>query len=248
MELGLRDKVVLITGAASGLGRCTVDYMLDEGARVLLADVNEQALATALEETSAHETRGVLLDVRDFDACKAAAAEAASTWGQLDVLVTSAGVGGGIDFFKDETPEDWKALIDINLLGTMNCCRAASEIMVEQQSGKIVALASEAGKGNEKRMAVYGSTKGAVISLVRGLALELGRYNINVNAVCPGVTDTPMIAYLDEQSRARAASFYPLGRLGRPQDIAAMITFLASEQASWVTGQAISVSGGFGRS
>jgi NAD(P)-dependent dehydrogenase (short-subunit alcohol dehydrogenase family) len=97
-------------------------------------------------------------------------------------------------------------------------------------------------------MVVYGATKGGVISLTRGLAAELGRHSINVNAVCPGVTHTPMTSYITEELEARSAKFYPLGRLGRPEDIAPLITFLASDQASWITGQAISVSGGFGRS
>lgn len=120
--------------------------------------------------------------------------------------------------------------------------------MIERRSGRIVSIASEAGKANEKRMVVYGATKGGVISLTRGLAAELGRYNICVNAVCPGVTHTPMTAYIDEAMEKQAEKFYPLGRLGRPEDIAPMITFLASERASWITGQAISISGGFGRS
>jgi len=120
--------------------------------------------------------------------------------------------------------------------------------MIERRYGKIVSMASEAGKANEKRMVVYGATKGAVISLTRGLALELGRYSINVNAVCPGVTHTPMTYYITEEIEARAAKFYPLGRLGEPDDVAPMIAFLASDRASWITGQAISISGGFGRS
>ena len=109
-------------------------------------------------------------------------------------------------------------------------------------------LASEAGKGNEKRIVVYGATKGGVITLTRGLAVELGRYGITVNAVCPGVTRTPMTSYITDEMEREWARMYPLGRLGRPEDIAPLITFLASDEASWITGQAISVSGGFGRS
>ena len=142
----------------------------------------------------------------------------------------------------------WLYEKEINLIGVMNCCRAVTDHMSERGYGKIVSLASEAGKANEKRMVVYGATKGGVISLTRGLAAELGRFSINVNAVCPGVTHTPMTSYITEEIEARSVKFYPLGRLGRPEDIAPMIAFLASSQASWITGQAISVNGGFGRS
>jgi NAD(P)-dependent dehydrogenase (short-subunit alcohol dehydrogenase family) len=143
---------------------------------------------------------------------------------------------------------DWEAMVAINLLGTMHCCRAVAERMIAQRSGRIVNVASEAGKGNEKRIVVYGATKGGVIALTRGLAVELGRFNVTVNAVCPGVTRTPMTAYITDEMEREWSRFYPLGRLGRPEDIAPMITFLASPAASWITGQAISVNGGFGRS
>ena len=120
--------------------------------------------------------------------------------------------------------------------------------MIPQRSGRIINIASEAGKANEKRIVAYGATKGGVISLTRGLAVELGRYGITVNAVCPGVTRTPMTSYITDDMEREWARMYPLGRLGRVDDIAPLIVFLASAHASWITGQAISVSGGFGRS
>jgi NAD(P)-dependent dehydrogenase (short-subunit alcohol dehydrogenase family) len=150
-------------------------------------------------------------------------------------------------FFAETTPADWQDLVAINLVGVMHCCRAVVDRMIAQRSGRIVNLASEAGKANERRIVVYGATKGGVISLTRGLAAELGRYNVTVNAVCPGVTRTPMTSYISEEMEREWARMYPLGRLGRPEDIAPLITFLASPEASWITGQAISVSGGFGR-
>jgi NAD(P)-dependent dehydrogenase (short-subunit alcohol dehydrogenase family) len=151
-------------------------------------------------------------------------------------------------FFADTEPSEWEDLIAINLVGVMNCCRAVTDHMVERRYGKIISIASEAGKANEKRMVVYGTTKGGVISLTRGMAAELGRYGINVNAVCPGVTHTAMTSFLTEEIEQEARKFYPLGRLGEPDDIAPLITFLASDKASWITGQAISINGGFGRS
>lgn len=249
MDLGLKGKSALITGGASGLGKETAATMAAEGVRVMIADVNEQTLEAARSELAASgaEIEAVRLDVRDMDQCRAAVARTITRFGRLDVLVNSAGIGGPISFFAETSPADWQDMLAINLVGVMNCCRAVTDHMIERRSGRIVSIASEAGKANEKRMVVYGATKGGVISLTRGLAAELGRYDICVNAVCPGVTHTPMTAYIDEAMERQSARFYPLGRLGRPDDIAPMITFLASERASWITGQAISISGGFGR-
>ncbi len=243
MDLGLNNKVAIITGGASGLGRMTAEYMRRDGVKVVLADLNEDLLSQTAAELRARggEVETVTLDVRDYDACRAAADHAVNVFGGVDILVNSAGIGGPMQFFADSQPSDWDDLIDINFRGVINCCRAVVDHMIERRSGKIVSLASEAGKANEKRMVLYGATKGGVISFTRGLALEMGRYKVNVNAVCPGVTKTPMTPWVDDR-------FYPLGRFGRPEDIAPLITFLASDEASWITGQAISVSGGFGRS
>jgi NAD(P)-dependent dehydrogenase (short-subunit alcohol dehydrogenase family) len=256
MDLHLGGKVAIITGGASGLGRCAAEYMRREGVHLMLADLGGERLEKAASEISriaapagaTGAVRTFTTDVRSYDACRALVAETIEKLGNVDILVNSAGVGGPLSFFAESTPDDWNDLLDINLRGVMNCCRAVLDHMIERGCGKIVSLASEAGKANEKRMVVYGATKGGVISLTRGLATELGRHGINVNAVCPGVTHTPMTDYITEEIEARAVKMYPLGRLGRPEDIAPLITFLASDEASWITGQAISVSGGFGRS
>ncbi|HEY2772406.1 MAG TPA: SDR family NAD(P)-dependent oxidoreductase [Candidatus Binatia bacterium] len=250
MDLGLRGKSALITGGASGLGRETARTLAAEGVAVMIADVNDDALASTLAELhkAGAEVDAVRLDVRRVQECEAAVARTISRFGALDILVNSAGIGGPATFFVENGPDDWNDLVAINLLGVIHCCHAVTDHMIARASGKIVSIASEAGKANEKRMVVYGATKGGVIALTRGLAAELGRYHVNVNAVCPGVTRTPMTAYIDDEMEKQAVRFYPLGRLGQPEDIAPMITFLASDRASWITGQAISISGGFGRS
>lgn len=250
MDLGLKDKVVVVTGGASGLGLATAELFADEGAKLFLVDLGDDRLdqaASSLGDRGA-DVAVRTTDVRDYEACKATMAAAIERFGHIDALVNSAGIGGPATFFATNEPDDWNSLIDVNLRGVIHCCRAVTDHMIERNSGKIVSLASEAGKANEKRMAVYGATKGGVISLTRGLAAELGRHHINVNCVCPGVTHTPMTAYIDEEMERRSEKFYPLGRLGQPDDIAPMIAFLCSDRTSWVTGQAISVSGGFGRS
>ncbi len=250
MELGLEGHTAMITGGASGLGKCTAQYLAAEGVRLLIADNEEETLETTAAELEkgGAEVKTHLLDVRDAEACREAVEATVEAFGKLDILINSAGVGGPFNYFVENTPEDWDKLIGVNLLGVINCSHAAAAHMQENNYGKIVSLASEAGKANEKRMVVYGATKGGVISLTRGMALELGRYGINVNAVCPGVTRTPMTAYLDDAMVETASKFYPLQRLGEPEDIAPMIVFLCSQRSSWITGQAISISGGFGRS
>lgn len=250
MELDLKGKVALITGGASGLGKATAAQMVAEGAHVMIADVNEALLDSTRTELArgGASVEAVRLDVRNRADCSTAVRETLARLGGLDILVNSAGVGGPMSFFAQTDPGQWEDLIAINFIGVINCCRAVTDHMIERGYGKIVSIASEAGKANEKRMVVYGATKGGVISLTRGLAAELGRHSINVNAVCPGVTHTPMTAYIDEEMEKQASKYYPLGRLGQPEDIAPMVTFLASDRASWITGQAISVSGGFGRS
>lgn len=247
MDLQLRDKVVVVTGGASGIGLVTARTFAGEGARLVLGDVNAEALDAVAAELGAV---GQVVDVREYTQCERLVARAVDAHGRVDVLVNSAGVGGIPRLFVESAPDDgdWDAMLDINLRGTMHCCRAVAARMIAQRSGRIVNLASEAGKGNEKRIVVYGATKGGVISLTKGLAIELGRFGITVNAVCPGVTRTPMTSYINDDMEREWARYYPLGRLGRPEDIAPMIAFLASSSASWITGQAISVNGGFGRS
>ncbi len=250
MDLHLQGQVVVITGGASGIGRATAEYFRREGARLVLADAQVPALKQAVAELRAAgaEVLGEHVDVRDYTACERMISGAILAFDRIDVLVNSAGIGGIPALFSENSPSDWSDLIAINLLGVMHCCRAAIERMIPQRSGRIINLASEAGKANEKRIVAYGATKGGVISLTRGLAAEVGRYGITVNAVCPGVTRTPMTSYITDEMEREWAKMYPLGRLGRVEDIAPLITFLASAEASWITGQAISVSGGFGRS
>ncbi len=250
MDLGLKGKSVLITGGASGLGKATALLMAEQGADVIVADLNDEGLAATKALLTALGSRcdAIRLDVRDYQDCRRAVAHTVEVLGRLDCLVNCAGIGGPMTFFAQTDVSEFEALVAVNLMGVIHCCHAAAEVMIEQRYGKIVSIASEAGKANEKRMVVYGATKGGVISLTRGLAAELGRYNINVNAVCPGVTHTPMTAWIDEEGEKAASKFYPLGRLGLPGDIAPTIAFLCSDQTSWTTGQAISISGGFGRS
>lgn len=254
MDMHLSGKTALITGGASGLGRESARYLVREGVRIVIADQNEVHIHETVAELQSMEgeATGFALDVRDYAANESLARFAVDTFGSLDVVIAGAGVGGGNQFFVDTQPEDWNPILDINVRGVMNTNRAVAPYMIEQGSGSIINIASEAGKVGEKRIVAYAASKGAVMSFSKALATEMGRYHIRVNAVCPGVTRTAMTAAKfgnpGDETYDRSAKFYPLGRLGEPEDIASVITLLASEQSGWVTGQCISINGGFGRS
>ena len=253
MEFGLEGKVAVITGGASGIGRETAMYLAREGARIVIGDLSSQDIDGAVSDVKAlgAEAEGVVCDVTLYEDCERLATAATQRFGRIDVLVASAGVGGENTFFVESRPVDWDRCIDVNLRGVLNTNHAIAPVMVKHKDGAIINLASEAGKVGEKRIAVYAASKGAVISFTKAFALEMGRFNVRVNAICPGVTRTPMTERFGEPGSERyeaAAKLYPMGRLGEPEDIASMITFLASDQATWITGQAISVNGGFGRS
>jgi len=248
MDLYLKNKVALVTGAGSGIGRTTARFLAAEGARVCCADLfEEKAVETVgmIEEGGGIAIKSTL-DVREYAQVTETVAETVRSFDRLDILVNSAGVAAG-GLFMDTRPEDWAREIDINLVGTMNCCRAAIEHMTSKGYGKIVNLASDAGRVGEKRLSVYSASKGGVIAFTKALAVEMGRFKINVNAVCPGVVKSPMTSYLTEDMEKEWARFYPLRRLGETEDIANMIVFLCSDRTSWMTGQTVGIDGGFAR-
>jgi NAD(P)-dependent dehydrogenase (short-subunit alcohol dehydrogenase family) len=248
MDLHLKEKTALITGAGSGIGRTAALLLAAEGARVCCADLfEERALETAdMIRKQGGEARHFACDVRRYEQVASMVGETTQSLGHLDILVNSAGVAAG-GLFADTEPRDWANEIEINLIGTMNCCRSAIEHMVPRNYGKIVNIASDAGRVGEKRLTVYGASKGGVIGFTKCLAVELGRFKINVNAVSPGVVRSPMTSYLTDEMAKEWAKFYPLRRLGETGDIANMIVFLCSDRTNWMTGQVISVDGGFSR-
>ena len=243
MELGLNEKVALVTGGASGIGKATGTLLAREGARAVLIDLDAAAAQGAAKEIGG-ETTGVGLDMTVFDEVERVFADIRERYGRIDCLVNAAGVLVG-GFFTESKPEAWQREMDVCLYGVMNACHAALPVMVEQKSGRIVNIASDAAKVGEKQMASYAAAKGAVVAFSKSIAKEHGRNAINVNVVCPGTTKTAMTSFLTPELEAKWVRTYPLQRLGEPDDIASMIVFLLSERASWITGQAISVNGGY---
>jgi NAD(P)-dependent dehydrogenase (short-subunit alcohol dehydrogenase family) len=247
----LSDKTAFITGAGSGLGRAAAERFAEEGATVVAADIDGGAAEATVDrveadggEAAAHE-----LDVTDSEAVRAAVDATAEEYG-LDVVVNNAGIShdrGRIGTIDDDARD---RVIDVNINGVWNGCRAALPHLTEQGSGSIVNTASFAGITGVAGLSAYSLTKGAVVNLTHAIAAEAGPQGVRANAVCPAVTDTPLARGEREgeeweQIKSRMAEQYPLRRLGRPEDIANAMLFLASDEADWVTGHALVVDGGY---
>ncbi len=247
MELGLRDHIALVTGAGSGIGRAIALSLAAEGVRLMATDVREEtAAATAAAATArGAEALGVSLDVTNYEQAQAVVQRAIRRFGRLDILVNCAGAWR-VNLFVDSQPEDWTFEVNTCFMGVVHCTRAVLDGMIAQRRGSIVNIASDAGRVGEVRQAVYSGAKAAVIAFSKSVAKEMGRYNIRVNCVCPGFTKTPAtVERLTPDLEARIARLYPLGRLGLPEDVAPAVIFLASDGASHITGQTLSVSGGY---
>ena len=248
---GLRGKHVLITGAAGGIGQALCQRFAEEGAVVLATDLQEGRLATlrAGLVAAGHACEANVLDITDYAAVAAAVATLIQQHGRIDVLVNNAGWDLPA-LFLDTTPDFWQKVIAINLHGPLNLQHCVVKHMVGAGGGKVVNIASDAGRVGSSGEAVYSACKGGIIAFTKTLAREVARANVRVNCVCPGPTDTPLLEavagtgdygkkLLEGLKRA-----IPLKRLGRPEDLAGMVAFLASEDADFITGQTVSVSGG----
>jgi 2-hydroxycyclohexanecarboxyl-CoA dehydrogenase len=255
MDLGLKDKGVVITGGASNIGRALTLGFAQEGARVLIADVDEkQAEAVAAEGSGITQMR---TDVTDPESVQATIDHAVETLGAIDVLVNCA--GWTVDrLFMEKPRAEWEREIAIDMWGFINATRAVLDHMIEREQGRIVSIASDAGRIGEWREAVYSGTKAGVIAMSKAIAKEVGKHNITLNVVCPGFTPgTPEAsgehsvwqneqgAQFDEDTLKKVARSYPLRRLGTPEDIVGPVLLLASDRASYITGQTLSVSGGY---
>jgi NAD(P)-dependent dehydrogenase (short-subunit alcohol dehydrogenase family) len=295
MDLGLKEKVALVTGAGAGIGRVIALTFAQEGANVAINDLPRGAafertwilshgLGEKLEDVLGKEATariGTLTRAESVaDECcklgvKAIAAEADVTkpeevnkmvervireFGRIDILVNNAGGAHIVDFINS-TKEQWDYTINLCLYGVLNCCKAVVPLMIERRYGKIVNLLSDAWKGGDRGLSVYGAAKAGISSFTRTLAFEIGRYGINVNAVSPGGTtaewfvqtrkrqEEEMGREAFEERFKRQLRLYPLGLfygdLGKPEDVANVVVFLCSDKTRWVTGQSISVSGGY---
>lgn len=245
----LDERTAVVTGGARGIGAAIASALAAEGARVAVWDLDAAgAVAAATHLTSEHAVPaiGVGVDVSDLDAIEDAAHQVEHELGPVDILVNNAGVDV-IGPFLESEPDAWERILAVNLKGTIACCRVLVPGMVEREYGKVVNIGSDAGKVGSSGEAVYSATKGGVIAFTKTLAREVARAGVNVNCVCPGPTDTALldqVAEADPKLYESLARAIPLRRLGQPSDVAAAVVFLATDAASFITGQALSVSGG----
>jgi len=228
----------LVTGGGRGIGAAIAARLAAGGAEVVVADLDAEA---AQRRAAAIGARGVAFDVAD-PAEAQAAIEAA---GPLDVLVNNAGVDD-VGFFTEVTPERWRRVLSVNLEGVMACTHAALPAMQRAGHGRIVNVASEAGRIGAKANAAYAAAKGGVIAFTKSIARENARYGITANAVAPGPIETPLLREMDPHAIEVLTSMTQLRRLGTPEEVAAAVAFLASEEASYITGETLGVSGGMG--
>lgn len=248
VEIDMSGQVALITGAAQGIGYETASLFGRAGAAVMIADLNGEAAEQAAERLSSegYDIAATQVDVREPEQAGAAVAATVERFGQLDVLVNNA-AAWTVKFFAKQTVEEYNRDVDVCLRGTMNMCKAALEPMSSNGGGAIVNLISDAGRIGEPRLVAYSAAKAGVVGFTKALAKEGARFKIRVNGVSPGTTHTPgsdaVVAQWGGEEVVVPA--YPLGRLGEPSDQGYAILFLSSPLSTWITGQILSVNGGY---
>ena len=237
-------KSIVVTGAASGIGRATARAFAEAGGQVILADLSIDKGEEAATQLRAAKLKAIFLplDVASDESIANFKKEALAL-GDVHVIANVAGYGKAQPFVEN-TPDFWERVIDVNLIGPIKLIRALLDPMIARRSGKIVNVASDAGRNGSSGETVYSGAKGGLIAFSKGLAREMARYSINVNCVCPGPTETPMLMALPENHLEAFKRAIPFRRFGRPSEIADAILFLASDRASYITGQTLSVSGG----
>lgn len=258
MDLGLKGRVAIVAASSQGLGKAVAEGLAREGAKLALCARTESTLKSAAEEIRRRTGVEVLAqaaDVTVYDQVRRFVAETVGRFGRLDICVTNAG-GPPAKFFADTSLEDWQTAINLNLMSTLHLAREVLPLMQKQRWGRLIAVTSVAVKQPIDGLILSNAVRSAVSGLVKSLSNEYAGYNVLVNNVCPGYTRT---ARLDElagklaaaeglqprQIRERWASQVPLGRLGQPEEFANLVVFLASERASYITGQTIAVDGGY---
>jgi 2-hydroxycyclohexanecarboxyl-CoA dehydrogenase len=248
---GLKDKVVIVTGGAGGIGAALCHRFAEEGAKVAVFDLNAQAaerVAADLKEKGV-SAASYAVDISQYQDVAAAVARAEAELGPIDVLVNNAGWDHAARFL-DTDPALWQKLVAINLMGPLNLQHTVVKGMAARGQGRVINVASDAGRVGSSGESVYSACKGGIIAFSKTLAREMARKQINVNVVCPGPPDTALFRDFagegesGDKLRGALAKAIPFGRLGQPGDVVGAICFLASDDAAFITGQVISVSGG----
>ncbi|HXY28338.1 MAG TPA: SDR family NAD(P)-dependent oxidoreductase [Acidimicrobiales bacterium] len=245
----MTDRIAVVTGGASGMGRATCHELAKRGCPVAVLDLDGEGAGEVAERlrSSGAGALGIGVDVADRPAVNEAFAEVRADLGAVSILVTSAGLTGFVPF-REMTLDAWHRMLEVNLTGTFNCCQAAIDDMVATGWGRIVTISSSSAQRGSPRMAHYAASKGGVIALTKSLAREFAPFGITVNNIPPSGIETPMLRtsqdHGDLQSDEAMARSIPLGHLGTAEDIAAAVGFLCSDEAGFITGQVLGVNGG----
>lgn len=259
MDLGIAGRVAIVIGGGRGIGFAVGQEIAAAGAKVVIADVDGKAAtdsAERLARSTGAETFGLPMDISSLESVEAGFGRCEERFGAPVIMINTAAI---VDdkLFMDSKPEDWRRMVDICLMGPMNLLHVALPSMKASGYGRIVSFASDSARIGQARLSYYAAAKAGVIALVKSVAQEVGKDGITLNVVSPGATDTELRIKREASMRAemgeakyqqrveKVVRMYPLRRIGRPEDVSAMTAFLVSERASWVTGQVISVNGGF---
>jgi 3-oxoacyl-[acyl-carrier protein] reductase len=242
----LTDKVAVVTGAAQGIGRAIAETLAQNGADLVIADIQEEKAESAAQEIAASTGQRVIavrVDVADRESAKAMIDRAVAEFGRVDVLVNNAGITRD-NLIMRMKEADWDMVLNINLKGAFNCSKAVIRTMMKQRYGRIINISSVSGLAGQAGQTNYSSSKAGLIGFTKALAKEVGSRNITVNAVAPGFIETVLTADLPQEVKDMGIKLTPLSRFGQPQDVANAVVFLASDAASFITGEVLSVDGG----
>ena len=245
INMDLSGKVALVTGGARGIGRSIAERLAGAGAGIAVVDVQRETAEEAARdiETDGGAARAYVCDVSSFDAVKELAVSVESDFGQVDFIVNNAGITRDRLLMR-MTPDDWNAVLAVNLTGTFNFCKVFGPPMLKRREGGIVNIASVIGLMGNAGQANYAASKAGIIGLTKALAKEFAGRGVRVNAIAPGFIQTAMTDALAEEVQAKMKEAIPLGRLGNPEDVANIVLFLVSDLGSYVTGQVINCDGG----
>ena len=241
----LKDKVAFVTGAAQGIGKAIALALANEGANVIVSDINLDLAVQTAKEIEAIGVKSLALktNVADLGDVENSVSEASKTFGRIDIMVNNAGITKDNLLIRMKK-EEWDAVLSVNLSGVFNCTKAVSSLMMKQRYGKIINIASIVGQMGNFGQANYAASKAGVIGFTKTVAKELAARNVTVNAIAPGFIQTAMTDKIPEEIKKKMLEQIPLGKLGQPEDIAQAAVFLASPQADYITGQVLAVNGG----